>query len=311
MSVVKSFKVKSKDNQDGDMFYIMHASDNFTCIDCCLNEDREEEIISEIKELRNQKGIFRFISTHPDDDHICGIKELNTAVPLDNFYCVENCANNPNGKEDFELYCDFRGGIGKRCPIVKGCSCCWLNQSNEDRQCSGIHFLWPDINNEHYTDVLESVKDWNNVNNLSPIISYSIKNSATFLWFGDMETNFMENIAKEVKFDEATVLFAPHHGRKSGRVIDEWLAQIKPRIIVIGSAPCEHLDYYDECNEINNYDGYCTITQNRAGDIAFETDDDWLHIFVSNQNYEPTFRVFDMGRPDAHGCHYIGSINIK
>lgn len=310
MPVVKSFKVKSKGGQDGDMFYIMHGSDNFTCIDCCLDEDRKEEIISEIKDLRAQKGIFRFISTHPDDDHICGIKDLNAAVHLDNFYCVKNCANNPQGEEDFRAYCDHRDGKGVF-HIFKDCSRCWMNKSNEERKCSGINILWPDTTNKAYTEILEQVKDWNNVNNLSPIISYSIANSATFLWFGDMETNFMEQIAKEVKFDEATVLFAPHHGRKSGRVIDEWLAQIKPRIIVIGSAPCEHLDYYDECNEINHYDGYCTITQNRAGDIAFETDDDWLHIFVSNRNYEPTFRVFDMRKPDAHGCHYIGSINIK
>ena len=44
MSIVKSFSVGN-----GDMFYIKHNSSNFTIIDCCIPEGREEEIIKEIK----------------------------------------------------------------------------------------------------------------------------------------------------------------------------------------------------------------------------------------------------------------------
>ena len=66
MSIVKSFSVGN-----GDMFYIKHNSDNFTTIDChYINEDDKEKNFGEMKELADQKGITRFISTHPVEDHI-------------------------------------------------------------------------------------------------------------------------------------------------------------------------------------------------------------------------------------------------
>ncbi len=56
------------------MFYIDHNSDNFTIIDCCLNDDdTAEAILEEIPRLSGRKGITRFISTHPDDDHLRGL----------------------------------------------------------------------------------------------------------------------------------------------------------------------------------------------------------------------------------------------
>lgn len=63
MSTVKSFSVGN-----GDMFYIKHNSSNFTVIDCCLDDDCADEIITEIKRESNGKEICRFISTHPDED---------------------------------------------------------------------------------------------------------------------------------------------------------------------------------------------------------------------------------------------------
>ena len=42
MSIVKSFSVG-----DGDMLYIKHGSDNFSVIDCFMNEENQEDIVSE------------------------------------------------------------------------------------------------------------------------------------------------------------------------------------------------------------------------------------------------------------------------
>jgi len=52
MSVIKSFSVG-----EGDTFYIDHGSDNFTIIDCCLDDDTKDDILSEISSLSSQKGI--------------------------------------------------------------------------------------------------------------------------------------------------------------------------------------------------------------------------------------------------------------
>ena len=68
MTLVKSFSVGN-----GDMFYIRHGSDNFSVIDCSLPDDRKDEILDEITNQSAGKEICRFISTHPDQDHISGL----------------------------------------------------------------------------------------------------------------------------------------------------------------------------------------------------------------------------------------------
>ena len=88
MSRVKSFYVG-----DGDMFYIYHNSDNFTIIDCCYSdEDDKYKNFHELKRLHDDKNIIRFISTHPDDDHIRGIEDLDELIHIRNFYVVKNQA---------------------------------------------------------------------------------------------------------------------------------------------------------------------------------------------------------------------------
>ena len=61
MSTIKSFSVCDKNGEAGDMFYIQHGSSNFTIIDCCLNDDTQDNIISEILEKKTGKGITRFM----------------------------------------------------------------------------------------------------------------------------------------------------------------------------------------------------------------------------------------------------------
>ena len=100
MSIIKSFSVG-----DGDMFYIDHNSDNFTIIDCCLSEDNIDDILDDIELSTVGKGITRFISTHPDEDHICGLKELDKKTNILNFYCVNNNATKDDETSDFRHYC--------------------------------------------------------------------------------------------------------------------------------------------------------------------------------------------------------------
>ena len=95
VSIVKSFSFP-KGEIRGDTFYIKHFANCFTVIDCYLLENseypennRKNEIIKEI--LTESKGrVCRFISTHPDNDHIAGIEELDRVWPINNFYAVEN-----------------------------------------------------------------------------------------------------------------------------------------------------------------------------------------------------------------------------
>jgi len=295
MSIVKSFSVGN-----GDMFYIKHNSDNFTTIDCCLSEDNKKEIMDEIKAESQDKGITRFISTHPDQDHISGLKYYNEQMNILNFYCVKNEATKSDETDDFKEYCNLRDG-DKHFYIYKGCSRKWMNISDNERGSSGINILWPDTNNQEYKNALEKAKNGGSPNNISPIIKYSLEDGVKILWMGDLETEFMKNIKDNVEIPNIDILFAPHHGRDSGKVPKSWLDKMNPKIIIIGEAPSKNLNYYQ---------GYNTITQNTAGDIIFECETGKVHIYVSNEKYSVDF-LNNENKRNRNNSFYIGTLNLK
>ncbi|QKJ23817.1 MBL fold metallo-hydrolase [Poseidonibacter lekithochrous] len=290
-SIVKSFSVGN-----GDMFYIKHTSNNFTIIDSFLKEDNKVQIVEEIKEQKKDKGISRFISTHPDEDHIKGLEYLNEHIGIEKFYCVENKATKVEQTTDFGEYCDLRDS-DKSYFIYKNCKRKWMNESSDERGSSGVHILWPDTSNNFFKNALEKAKDGDSPNNLSPIIKYHSEGGVKFLWMGDLETEFMLNIESSVNMPDIDILFAPHHGRKSGKIPESWLKEISPKLVIIGEAPSEHLNYYK---------GYNTITQNSAGEITFESENNKVHIYVSNQNYSVRF-LDDEKKANTHG-YYIGTL---
>lgn len=297
MSIIKSFSVG-----DGDMFYIQHNSDNFTVIDCYMHEDNKDKIMKEIEEKSKDKQIHRFISTHPDEDHILGIKSFRDKLGISNFYCVKNETTKSENTEDFKEYCDLRDG-DKHFYIYEGCSRKWMNMdgiddNGIDRGSSGINILWPKTNNLYYKEALEKAKNGESPNNISPIIKYSLKNGVSVLWFGDLEKDFMENIKNDLDIEEADIIFAPHHGRESGKIPKEILDKIKPKLIIIGEAPSKNLNYYD---------GYNTITQNSAGDIIFECVSTKVHIYVSKENYSVGFLNNEY---KTNYDNYIGTLNV-
>ena len=296
MSLIKSISVGN-----GDMFYIKHGSDNFTIIDCYVDETNKDDIINEIVEESKNKSIKRFISTHPDDDHIHGLKYLDDEINIINFYCVENKATKENETEDFERYCELRDS-DKAYYIYKGCSRCWLNENDAEKKygSSGINILWPITSNEEYKEELKKAKNGESPNNISPIIKYSLQNGVTVLWFGDLENDFMEKIKDEIELPKADIIFAPHHGRSSGKIPKEWLDAIEPKIIVIGEAPSEKINYLS---------GYNTITQNSAGDIIFDCGTGVVDIYVSNEKYTVNY-LKNRYLADKYNGTYIGTLEI-
>jgi beta-lactamase superfamily II metal-dependent hydrolase len=139
MAMIRSFTVG-----EGDMFYIQHNSDNFTIIDCQLFGDHKEWLVEELKRESKGKGIVRFISTHPDEDHLEGIEYLDAQMPIRNFYVVQNDATKEDESESFKHYCQLRDS-DKAFYVSKGCERKWMNLSDDVRKTAGIHILWPDI----------------------------------------------------------------------------------------------------------------------------------------------------------------------
>lgn len=300
MSIVKSFSV-----DNGDMFYIDHNSDNFTTIDCYYkNEDDKNRNFNEIKSrIKNKSNCMtRFISTHPDKDHINGIEDFDALVGINNFYCVKNEAVKKDENKSFQKYCELRNSQIAYY-LKKGCRRKWLNEEGDGRGSSRIYFLWPVLNNKDFQEALEKVKDGTGFNNISPVFTYSIENGATFMWMGDLEKDFLKKIKNEIDWCEVDVLFAPHHGRDSGKVPEDVLQKINPKIIVVGEAPSENLNYY------NNYN---TITQNSAKDIVFDCQSDYIHIYVSNESYADKKVQFleKLNKQKLSLGYYLGSLKL-
>lgn len=294
MSLVKSFSV-----DNGDMFYIRHGSDNFTIIDCSLPDDRRGSILAELKTQSKGKGVRRFISTHPDQDHLSGLLELDEHLPITNFYCVKNKTTKSPSTADFDRYVKFRDGANAF-HVHKGCSRKWMNVSDNTRGSAGLNILRPVSDNPNHLSALKDAANGLSPNNISCIVQYKMKAGASVLWMGDLETDFMEKIESNIALKKVNILFAPHHGRASGKVPDSWLKKLDPDLIVIGEAPSQHLNYYS---------GYNTITQNTTGDILFDLVNDRAHVFVSNNSYAVD-HLHDDGLDHSHGLYYLGSLHV-
>lgn len=301
MSIIKSFSVGN-----GDMFYIKHGSDNFTIIDCNMDDMNKEDIVSEIKEEMKDKQIIRFISTHPDQDHLSGLKYLDEQIVIRNFYCVENKATKDDETEDFKHYCKLRDGDAHYY-IYRGCSRKWMNEFDgkdpEDHGSAGIHCLWPDVKNDNFKNALSLAEKGEAFNNLSPILTYALNNGAKVMWMGDLEKEFLEEVKDKIDWPEIDILFAPHHGRSSGKVPSDVLEEPNPSLIIIGEALSKYINYYA---------GYNTITQNSAGDIVFDCESGWVHIYTSSEsyNYDKSF-LTDKKQSNYFYGHYIGSLETK
>jgi beta-lactamase superfamily II metal-dependent hydrolase len=174
-----------------------------------------------------------------------------------------------------------------------------MNVGCEERGAAGINIHWPDVNNAHYIEALGIAEEGGSPNNISPIFTYSLENGATIGWMGDLETEFLENIKDEVKWPKIHILFAPHHGRHSGKIPEDVLEKIDPKIIIIGEAPSKYLNYYQNYN---------TLTQLSAGHITFECTGNKVHISVATEGYEADFLVKE--RYVQTDDYYIGTLTV-
>lgn len=174
-----------------------------------------------------------------------------------------------------------------------------MNKDSSERRSAGINILWPDTSNKHFIEALASCNAGESYNNTSAVIRYSINAGASFLWLGDLETEFMENISDSIDLQKTTIVFAAHHGRHSGKIPDSWLEKLDPQIIVIGESPSRHLHYYT---------GYQTITQNSAGNITMDCQGNMVHFYVSNPKYIHN----DLEQKgQSRFPNYIGSLTVE
>lgn len=304
MGIVHYLNVKN-----GDCSIIEHPSGHITVIDVC-NARKDEDInssnlfsIARIIDNKNfyQKSnptnpitymqrhgitnVFRFILTHPDMDHMDGIKDFFEEFNPTNFWDIKNkCIKSDWGKgayrkEDWDFYCSIRDKKTefqtKRLTMYAETLGQFFNKNeNGEKGGDGLYILSPTQNLVNYANTCDDYND------TSYVILYRSK-AGKILFAGDSHDktweHILDNYSSEVK--NMDILIAPHHGRDSGRSY-EFLDIINPKLTLFGNAPSKHLSYGQWHRKNLN-----TITNNQAGNIIIDTNKVQMQVYITNKNY--------------------------
>ena len=180
------------------------------------------------------RSLFRFVLTHPDMDHMRGIKKLFQEIEVVNFWDTANSKsitsfNSTADKEDWEFYQNLRAGkVGIATKNYLRGADKYAFSRDEDGSLGGdgISILSP--TNEIVTECNRTGK----FNDLSLVldITYGGRN---FIFAGDAEQMAWDSMVAAYGASlKADVLKASHHGRDSG-FHTKALQAIQPTITVV------------------------------------------------------------------------------
>lgn len=231
------------------------------------------------------KDIFRFIVTHPDMDHLDGIKDFFDEFNIANFWDTDNTkeisekvGSGGYNLDDWNFYKDFRDGKIQPCKRLTYFSGNSNQYYNEDY----IEILSPT------PEILKTCNKKDNWNDSSYVILYTPPKKDgknwKILFSGDSEDITWEHILNNHsdKIKNVDILFAPHHGRDSGRSYD-FLKVVNPKATLFGNASSKHLAY-------SKYNSNVKITNNQAGYVIIDITQDHINIFVKNLEFARDFR---------------------
>ena len=231
------------------------------------------------------QNIFRFIVTHPDMDHLDGIKDLFDEFSIANFWDTDNrkeisdkAGSGGYNMEDWKFYKSLRDG--KISPSTR--LTYFANNSNLYYNQDNIEILSPT------PSIIKACNEKGNWNDSSYVILYTPPKANgghwKILFAGDSEDLTWEHIitnhAEKVK--NIDVLFAPHHGRDSNRNFD-FLKSLTPTITLFGNANSNHLAYA-------KYLG-TRITNNQAGYIILDISAQHINLYVKNAEFAKDFKA--------------------
>ncbi len=290
----------------GDCTLIQHGSGRVSMIDICGGNSEDEDIELLIRSiLEDVKGnfrmcnsptnplkylkengfteIWRYISTHPDMDHLDGFNALMNQFSVYNFWDQgarkekPNFCGTPYREEDWDRYVKVRDGREDGTQVIKVQQGSTLKFANEDDQAGHgdcITICAPS------SRLVEQCNQAQSFNDASYIISYNA-NGGKVVLAGDADDNAWQcaidrypNLLRNVGF-----LLAPHHGRDSGRD-RSFLSHLNPRFTLLECAPSKYLAY-DAWR--NRSLAYCT--QNQCGNLVVDANGDDLRIYIENEDF--------------------------
>lgn len=301
---------------EGDCSIIQHDNGYVTMIDICCGNVTEHESMTQLPITEsvnnilgnfNQKAyptnpieylkqhnidsIFRYIQTHPDMDHMDGLKNLSDSFPILNFWDTENTKqqdfdqNGTSGrflKKDWDCYQSLRQSINtpKALFYYDGSSNKYYSEDdNGSLKDDYIKILAP---TQELLQSAESAQDWNDS---SYVLLYSVQ-GWKILFCGDAGKNTITHLLEYHKEDISNVdiLIAPHHGRDSDKDFT-FLDIMRPKLTLIGNAKSKYLAY-DKWNSR----GLEHIQNNQAGNILIDIRGGNLYVSCSNQIFADVYK---------------------
>lgn len=252
-------------------------------------------------------SIFRFILTHPDMDHLGGIKDLFASIPVINLWDTANTKEfgedelrgQPRLKADWEFYKDLRDSAPDTSPrrLVM-----YSGDKRDYFKGQGLQILSP---TKELVQAANKRKNWNDA---SYVVLYSTKDPRRKILFtGDSEDDTWEHILEnwEDEVKDVDVLIAPHHGRHSGRDY-KFLKVVNPRLTLFGNALTEH-----HAHQYWNNRGLTILTNNQAGYVVLDIVDEGIKVYVKNEEYAQNLTEHN-GRENEYSepCDgwYLGTI---
>lgn len=310
---------------EGDCIWIQHLSKHNTIIDISNgnetsvilehaslsgNHKQKEHPVNPIEYLkdRNVTTIFRFILTHPDMDHMDGIKKLFDEFEVLNFWDTKNTKIMDDksdwgkyDKSDWDFYQEIRTSTSSPTTLnlYAGAKGKYYNQfENGKSGADGLYLLAPT------SQLVEEANETEDYNDCSYVILYKTGNNKKVIFSGDSAEKTWDYIIENHK-DEVTdvdLLIAPHHGRKSGGNYD-YLDVLNPKLTLFGNAPSEYLDYASWNNR--NLD---IITNNQANNIIIQTNgESGMDVYVKYETFAKRYNP-NTFYDETYGGWYITTI---
>lgn len=326
MSIVHFLNVR-----DGDCSVIQHNSDHVSVIDVCNafkveeeplrlsmlesyatkaavsgNFSRKEYPDNPIAYLQDRgiRSVFRFIATHPDMDHLDGLKAFFEEFSPANFWDTDNQKaikefdTSRFDYDDWEFYEHLRDtkptANPKRLVLYSGARGMYYNQAEDGATGGdGLHILAP----TH--ELIDAAHDSDDYNDACYVLLYR-SGGFRILFGGDAHDETWNHVLANhlSAVSNVDVLIAPHHGRDSDRDYT-FLDVTNPTLTLFGNARSKDLAYSAWNNRKLQF-----ITNNQAGTIMMNVEDSVLTVYAA---YEPFAKKFC---ENAGWCTYYDA-NIR
>ena len=245
-----------------------------------FNQSENPDNPIEYMRARGIDSVFRFICTHPDMDHLDGIKHLFEVFNPGNFWDTDNTKTldafgNGYNADDWEFYTSLRDGNHE--PGIKRLAL-YSGASGEFYNSDGLNVLAPTV---ELVRAANEAEDWNDCSYVLLYRSFGKR----ILFCGDSHDDTWDHILTHWRaaVSNVDVLIAPHHGRHSSREFD-FLNVVQPKLTLFGNAPSEYLSY----DEWNNRD-LLFVTNNQAGSIVLDLVDSNLDVYASHKPFAVAF----------------------